>query len=321
MNILLTLLFGLLINVIHADNGERIFTSVEYLLWKAQTDQSHFALNIPGGIPVEGLVFAPRTITEEQRFKHDSGVRGSVGLFFCDNFDSRLVYTNFNSNPCTFIQGDPLSIVATPLFGLLDFGGNVGDAARSQWCLRFKTLDWEIGNYCYPCGCLEVRPHIGLKVVKIKQSQDVTFLGIPNGLNARVVRTNNFSAVGPRIGVDEKFAVSEYFNLIGRVSGALVYGKFDIATQFFISQGDLSLAPEFVQCKKTIRPTVQTLVGGSFEGWFCNALFEVGAAYEVQYWWNQWNIMPSAAALPAGVANLAGDFMLNGLTAFLSIRF
>ena len=68
---------------------------------------------------------------------------------------------------------------------------------------------------------------------------------------------------------------------------------------------------------------VDAYIGLDWDTCFCNRyIFNVGAAWEVQYWWNQWQSPSSVdATIFRGGDAPQGDLSLQGLTIFAAITF
>lgn len=298
-----------------------LYLAIDYLHWKAEGDQLQYALNIPGGFNKDGLVFSDQIFIEQPCFKNKSGVRTVIGFAMGDNWDARALWTHYNNNPFTQIVGDPRGIFASPALGLLDTGGLIGSAANTNWCLRFNTIDLELAQNWLLCESVILRPFLGFKWAQIKQRQDISYLGIEN-IGLDLIRINNFHAIGPRIGLDEKWYVWRDFSVIGTISTALVYGTFNVNVTNIISAEGVTdtLHPTFIECKKRLRPTLQILVGF---GWdtllYDDTLLEISAAFEAQQWWNQWQAPTTFATLSGFTPN--GDLMLHGLTFHFGIKF
>jgi hypothetical protein len=298
-----------------------LYIAVDYLHWKAEEDQLQYALNIPGGFNKDGLVFSNQIFIAQPCFKKKSGVRTKIGFSASQNWDAIVAWTHYNTNPASQLRGDLNGVLATPAFGLLDVGGLLGSGANTNWCLKFNTIDLELARDWWFCESAVIRPHIGFKWAQINQSQNISYLGI-DGIGLDLTRTNNFSAIGPRLGIDEKWYVFNDFSFIGTLSGALVYGTFHATALSIISAPGTAetLHPVIIENKKRIRPTLQLLVGFGKDFIFYNdTTIEISAAYEAQYWWNQWQVPTTFATLTAFTPS--GDLMLHGLTFHLGIQF
>lgn len=306
------------------DNSNSAFyCGVDYLYWKAEEDQLQYALNIPGGFPQSGLAFANQIDVVNPCFKGQSGVRLTAGYEFCQNWDVALAWAHLQQTSCSSIENSAFGIVATTAFGFIDFIGPVATKALSTWCYNLNMVDFEVGREWHAMHELDLRPFLGFSWIRLNQRQTINYEGIINLPTATMQKTNNFSAIGPRAGIDASYYVWNNISLVATVSGALMYGTFNIKDQgFFVGENNINLSPFFAECKKRLRPTAQIILGFEWEKEVCNcADVELGIAYEVHYWWNMWQTPNSAAAATAGVNNVPGDFTTHGLTVHAGVRF
>lgn len=294
------------------------YVEADYLFWKAQADQTYYAIKVPGGFD-DLFPFTPENDLVEQCFKNDSGVRLKAGYSFCDNWDTRLAWTHLNSCSLSSVQ-ETDGIIATAIFQLIQPLG--GSGAQSNWKTKFNTVDWELGTTRDLCESVIFRPHVGIKWGKIHLLQNISYTGIIGVSEALVNKHNNFSGVGPRVGVDSQWYFWDNLSIIGNVSGALLYGKFNIHTDYALTdaQSLQVFTTKVVDCKKRLVPTTQILLGLNWEASCSCAIFDIGIGYEAQYWWNQWQSIPSLVGVIATTPG-HGDFTTSGLTATLSVQF
>lgn len=303
----------------HQDQTEKpYYMAADYLFWKAQADQTYYAIKVPGGI-TDAFLLSPEIDLVEQCFKNNSGVRLKAGYSFCDNWDTRLTWTHLNSCSLSSVQ-EPNGIVATAIFQLINQLG--GSGAQSIWNTKFNTVDWEFGTTRDLYETVTFRPHVGIKWGKINQNQNISYTGIAGISEALVKKHNGFSGVGPRAGIDSQWYFCDNFSLLGNISGALVYGKFNVHADYTLadSQSLQIFKTKIVDCKKRLVPMAQMLLGLNWETSCSCAAFDVGIGYEAQYWWNQWQSIPSVVGMIATTPG-HGDFTTHGLIASLIARF
>ncbi len=295
------------------------YAAFDYLHWKAQEDQLNCAINIVGGFPKDGLIFAQNVSLVNQFFQAGPGFRALVGAEY-EEKDALLAWTHLEKSVCCSVQGDTKGIFATAFFGFLDTGGLLASEVTSKWHLDFNTVDAQLAHTWFPLDALSFRPYLSVKWARIKQAQNIDYSGIESGFTISVERTNNFSGVGPCIGVDEKIYLFRCFNIVGSVSGALLYGEFEMSSRNKILVETDSLGPIVTECKKRLRPMAHILIGCTWEPTIGQGNLELGVAYEAQYWWSQWQMMPSAIALFAN-ALPQGDLTMHGLNVRVGLRF
>lgn len=305
------------------NNKKSFYIGADYLFWQASEDQLQYALKIPGGFPKDGLIFASQIFTEEQTFKWNSGVRVKTMYFFCEDWDFRIIYTHFKKSSFTCTEESPNGILATTLFGLLDFGGVIGARANSNWFLNFNTVNAELEyDDWYPVYFMNVRPYIGVTWAKINQSQHINYFKLGSSeLEVQVTRNNDFWSFGPRAGIDTKWYIwSDRLAIIGNMATALLHGTFNIDANYFLVNTTPPLSPTFFDSKKRLRPMMQMLLGIHWEQPLDKAIVEIGGGYEVQYWWNQWQVFPSGFGVVSSISG-NGDLMVHGLVLHLGVQF
>lgn len=305
-------------NCCRQDRTEKsYYFEADYLFWKAQTDQTYYAIKVPGGI--NNFPFAPENDMVEQCFDSDSGVRLKAGYSFCDTWDTRLAWTHLNSCSLSDVQ-EPNGIIATAIFQLIEQLN--GSGAQSAWNTKFNAVDWELGTTRDLCESVEFRPHVGIKWGKIHLLQNISYTEIPEVSIALANKHNNFSGIGPRIGVDSQWYFWNNLSILGDISGALLYGKFKIHTDYTLTNAQTLqvFTTKVVDCKKRLVPMTQLFLGLNWETSCSCAVFDIGIGYEAQYWWNQWHSIPSLVGVIATTPG-HGDFTTSGLTVKLGIEF
>lgn len=339
-NFKLVLAFALLLNTYAFTEEIKIYG--EYLYWQAVQDELQYAAVIPGGVQplISAFQATDMTISEtldfvEPKFKYHSGFRVGIGYEDCEcNWDATLSWTRLHQTSSSSVHSDtqgiiPLTLPASTAFGFIgretdQFG--FANGALSRWKLEFDTVDLQFGLVCN-FACVKARPFVGLKVASIKQKQNIEYLGFVVDNSAVIVQNmkkNNFTGVGPSIGLDAACELLSNLNLFGRVGGAILCGKFNVENHPFVS-----LAPNFIELKAKnprkdrLRPEIDARIGLSWNATLCNQFnILLGCSYEVQYWWNQWQAPSSIeSSLVTGNASSKGDLMMQGLTVTLQMGF
>lgn len=312
--------------------------SVDYLYWKAQEEQLYpVFLEDPSNDSGSDQGFL---VVTNQKFEYTSGFRAAVGYTFpCEAYDVKLAWTRFHPRTTGNYEA-PVNkgLIAIPFFDLTSSDVPHAASLVSHWHLNYDMLDLDLGRQYAISPCFTLRPHIGLKGGWIDQTQKMQANDIILGqgqpqpiafAQGTVDRRNNFNGIGPSIGVDMRFALGSQFGLFGTVTGALLYGKFDLTTVVFISDTldnntNLPIGPKTLPMKTSgcfVSPTVQILLGGDWATCFCEKYgIRLGVAYEVQYWWNQLktlNSLPQLFFLNCPTGNL----MMHGLTVQASFEF
>ncbi len=296
-----------------ASGPSPFYLSIDYLFWKPEQEQLNFfaVTDSTNGIITEG----------DQSFKGSSGVRAAGRFLFDTGWNVSLAWTHFTSCSSSNVQaGTDSSLIPTLIFA--SSGAPSCSQASSSWSVRLESADLELGQLVCPLKSFDVRPYCGIKWAKINQLQSISYTGFPTSSDTLAVlmqRINTFSGVGPRVGIDETINISRCLNLVGSFSAAALYGIFNTTTPFVITTTTGTVTPAINSCKKRLRPMLDMLLGLEWEQTCNNITVELGAAYEVQYWWGQWQA-PSLFGVETAIPT-NGDFMTHGLTLHLGLRF
>lgn len=228
-----------------------------------------------------------------------------------------------------------LSNISIPevMVAIQDPGFGFANKAKSHWSFKFDTVDLQLGKTCC-CSCLTLHPYVGLKAASILQRQRIEYFGFSNLVHSvvKVNKQNHFRAIGPSVGLDAALNLCENLSFSTGVGGAWVYGKFDVKTSpslhLDIPTGKTESQPIDIAVhakdKKhnRLRPTANAYFGLDWASCYCGSPIEFGVAYEVQYWWNQWQSPASAEIALLNTSSAAqGDLMMQGVTFSLAIGF
>lgn len=296
--------------------------------------------------------------TIEPNFDYNSGFRVGLGYNFgcCSNWSVNAEYTRLHftrnsgvagvfTGTDSVITGSTASVaypVNMPIISVLAGLTSGGDSIfptfiENEFRFRYDTVDLQLGVTKYN-GCFSARPYIGGKGAWIRQNSDTNYLGlfaVSDGVDEPIIaslnRKNDFKGGGLEIGIDSALKLWGNIALTGGFQAALLYGRFNVeSVPSVIITGtptldvaDVSVTINRLNHNDRIRPMVDTYVGLGWDTCFCNRyIFEVGAAWELQYWWNQWQASGSIEEYILDFGNAPqGDLMLQGLTVFASITF
>lgn len=326
----------------------------DYLYWEAREDQLSYAQDLRGG--VEGIINAfngnglPGLVeldvsTKEAKFDWKSGFRVGAGYTLnCANWDFQLSWTRLHEQTkSNFIDPNagiipsnfPLSLLCN-IISAINSEGTVApvlaNGAHSKWNFEFDNVDFQVGRSFFYCNSVALRLFLGIKGAWINQKLTSTYDGISlttdtvvMPIDVSVKKTNDFHAVGPNFGINMAWEFLCNFSLVSDFSFAALYGRFhnNIQSVLVDSTVDTQIDILVRDNKHRIRPMVNGSIGIEWNNcsWEC-VQFVLGAAYEVQYWWNQWQIpVSSEAAIFSGATSPQGDLMLHGLTVHAGLAF
>ena len=192
----------------------------------------------------------------------------------------------------------------------------------SDWELNFNTIDFDLSRPYYLSSRFAITPGGGIKAAWI--NQDMHYSGSAdasqNTGNAQAVNTfveNDFTGVGPKFFGELSWYFVRSFKVMGRLGGALLYGKFKTkrldATNSVSNTLDLVLLDDTMK----IRPMAQALLGVAWEsplGKNKQYFLEFAITYEAQIWFRQLAArrLSNPTSVDQRFVTAIGDLGLNG---------
>jgi hypothetical protein len=236
----------------------------------------------------------------------DPGFRVAAGWNTSYDFwDLALVWTWYRNHSTKSVTASHPGVGTGlyPLFPVSIFisGGPTNFAnGHGSYRLLHNAIDLELGRYVFSTQTLSFRPHFGVRGAWLNQKFNTLLSnGIPAGLAGAYIEghgKNNYWGVGPRLGTHMGWHLPRGFNVIGQVSGSLLYGQtkasfydiFFVPTEDVVPNIDLTFNNNFDQ----LVPNLQLLLGLEWGSSFrCEKMFfSCSVAWETNYWWNQFNI-------------------------------
>lgn len=289
-------------------DGKGWFITFDLLFWRTKIGGTEFAYTDQDPIarlPVKGS-------TKQMEFDWDWGIRVGLGYNFeHDGWDVRGQYTWWDGDGSSSTRAG-LSSSVIPLRGsafLTDLPQtNVVEtpflfctSAKSLFDVDYQAIDLELGRDYYITSTLSFRPFWGLKNAWIDLEQKTRYTGggqLPNnqgvsplgisGNTVHVKETSDFWGIGPRTGVDSRWYMGQGFSIFGNLSGALLWGYFDVDHKEKYSAIEASRIHLHAN-RHAFSPTLQFQLGLRYDTY----LYEhrnhlgIGIGFEGQYWWRQ----------------------------------
>jgi hypothetical protein len=317
----------------------------DWLFWRVVQDQMQYAAVIPGGIqPIIDAFSGPgpvqlaeHLVVYEPSSKYRSGARiGLISEIPCTCWEIGLAWTTLQGKMHSRVFDPtngviPINAPATTLFGFIGMDPTMfgfGTEATSHWKFEFNTVDLTIGRSIdFDCDCFSLSPYLGIKGASIKSDQEVRYFGFSFNdvpIFISVDKKNHFNGVGPSFGLSSNWEFLTNWKLKGEVCAALLCGKFAVQQRPFAA-----LPPNFIGVtvdasrKFRIRPMLDAAIGLDWDLYACRSFgISMGVAYEIQYWWHQWQLPGSiVSTVVTSGASAQGDLTLYGLTADFRVRF
>lgn len=280
----------------------------DYLYWKASQQTSSIWTNTFVG-PTNNKVVS----TENVNLNWTNGLRAGFIYKPNDNlFDARLYWTSYiTSKQITLPVADQI-ILSGFFSGFLS--NNFFFGAGINWQMNMNTLDAEISRAFQIAKTLTLRPAIGVKAAVIDQTIHVDWNAVLYNASERL--ENNYSGIGPTLGLNGKWNVFHSVNVIANFSAAYLWGKWHLNDVYTRPNVPFIVTPTTITTR--LNPTAMgTLMLDYFLGleWLykgrSQVRFQLG--YEMQYWANQLRLL-TFQQLPT-----RGDLTLQGVTCGICI--
>lgn len=236
-------------------------------------------------------------------FNYTPGFR--VGIGYETDWDTSLSYTRFYTDTNDSASGNlvsgflPGKLTQTTPINSVNYFFQTGTV---HFVIDYNILDWNIGKKFYPMESFMLHPIVGLRGGWINQTINNTFRAansVTENLN------NDFSGVGPKVGIDTKITLlkrDDYqANLIAGFSTAYVVGHWSVS-DVLQDTAPRTIVGE-VGSKNMGSVVMQGMLG--FNADYKN--FSVNLSYEINDWFNQFQIVDDATG---GHSN---DLVLQGL--------
>lgn len=222
----------------------------------------------------------------------------------------------------------------------------VPEAIKGRWKLQIDLLDLEFGRKFYVSSCFVLRPHLGLRAARITQSYRINSfandpernIGFSDTFDTHVKATENFMAIGPRLGALVEYRFGCGWALFGEAAASILYGRFNRHAKqhsAFLPDGESQRTDYHYKtstgCDKNSRTISDLAVGLSYSRCFdwCGKLrrctFAFAWEHHVFYGQNAFNFAPNAIELPGPESRLSrgktGDLHTQGLTLSADVGF
>lgn len=227
--------------------------------------------------------------------------------------DTTLYWTSFSSNSSKNIPFGDHIIVSLFFSGSAFLSDGAFLSAYANWKLAMNMFDGEVSHHFNPTPTLTLTPKLGVKGGTINQSINANWNALLYTATETV--TNNFSGIGPSFGLDAKWNIVKDFSLIGNVSTAFMYGRwngndtYNRPADFFVSA--------LTNITSMNKSKLGTLMMDYYLGlqWVHQGQSRVSLnlGYEMQYWAGQlrWLAIQQFPTL--------GDLTIQGATCGITI--
>ncbi|PCI92752.1 MOMP family protein [Candidatus Aerophobetes bacterium] len=273
--------------------GYGFFLTFDVLYFQGRVGGTEYAYtdqDIAGLLPVSGRV-------KEVDFKWDWGFRAGVGYNFDHgDWDALANYTYFNNNTSSMVTGE-LNGVVIPLRGtdeITEVNANnvefsLAQKATVEFKFSFDRIDLELGRNFFVSRNLSFRPHAGLVTAWINLKELVRYTGgtqLDNN-TVHVKDRNDFWGIGPRVGANGKWHLTNGFSIMADASGGLVYGHYGVQHKNWFSADPENQRVRLSANMHRFAPTAQIKLGIAYDKYIYNDKqhFSISLCWDTQYWW------------------------------------
>ena len=263
-------------------SAQGVSVFADLLNWQASEETATSWATIVSDDANQVTHFSPKSVS----FNWNRGFRGGIIYHAdCPNWDAKLYWTYFPSSASMNFPVRDQVVIPGFFSGFLS--GDIFFGAMTNWNLVMNMIDLEVSHAFNIGKSFTLRPAIGLKGGTINQTMKSKWEAVLYTATEKV--KNNFSGAAPSFGLDAQWKLCGGFNLVGNLSTALMWGRWN-DTDTYQRPAAFLVSPTTITTSMN-HSMLGVLMLGSFVGleWVhkgnCNVAVKLG--YEVQYWANQ----------------------------------
>ena len=261
-------------------DGYDFFATADFLWWKLYEGGTDFLIeNEDPSSALEGNI-------SRLHFHWDPGFRIGIGTVF--DYDRWELYTQFTHYQ-TYARKEEKPSEGETFSGIYGIPGtSVAGSSHAKWHIDFSELDLILGRSYFVSKFLSLEPFFGLSSAWINQHRKFRY-NKADGNNIELIHgKNEFWGLGPRVGINTQFFFGSRFSLYGNISGALLWGNFDVQekARFQVTNSEIY---NLTSSRHKMAPTVDFDVGIAYEANIHQNMFHylISLGLESQYWWAQ----------------------------------
>ena len=317
--------------ILKAENDIGLGFTADFLYWQAKEDGLNYTLRDTISNLAHGDTGTSGGAIKEAGGAWNPGFR--LGIAYAPSWDLTGKWTYFHSNfhrkkvAAREDVAQGLGFEATWVPPMISLQADY-EVVRFTWRLHFDNYDGEFGKHYFVSPKLSFRPFIAVRYAVIHQHFHVSYgpqYGPPTFPEIDVSYKNNFQGLGPRIGVDSNWELGKGFNLLLNANAALLYSWFNLHYQVspYIDPADKGgdpigqpIAYHTREYLRMLTPNADLVVGFGWGRSFRSERYWFGfkAAYEIQYWWDQFQRRLFVDINNNSTIKMPGDLALHGLT-------
>ncbi|MGI0486045.1 Lpg1974 family pore-forming outer membrane protein [Pantanalinema rosaneae CENA516] len=193
------------------------------------------------------------------------------------------------------------------------FQNDTAETANAKADLDYSSTNVEIGHTFQIGRQLGVRVFGGVQAAAVDRTMTTELDGV-DYTNGKIKLKNEFSGVGPRLGIEGRLLLGAGFSLFGRGAGSLMVGELSSSFNETDNDGADTVANIDYDRGGQLVPVLEAALGVDWEAALGkSAKLNISAGYEVQQMFNVTeSIRFSDAASPGVFTREKGDLNLHG---------
>lgn len=290
---------------------EEWFVFVQPIYWYQRTNGTQFVYSnqtTGTSLPLKGR-------TKDIHFGWNWGIRVGCGKnIVYDQWDISAFFTHYKNHVSGSARSGQEGTLI-PLRGSVITHLGV-TSAKSNYALDFSSIDLELARHYYVSEKLSLRPFVGIKNSWIDQRQVVRYTGgVLEGNSAHINDSCEYWGIGAKAGIHSKWHLCDGWYLQGAISGATLYGFFDIDHREKVTPSQTDRI-KLDDNKHRFAPMVEWQFGIGWGSYFNRKenYFQLGVFYEGMYWWRQNQMLKVYEYNALRYDNYSEDLSMHGLT-------
>jgi Legionella pneumophila major outer membrane protein precursor len=272
-------------------HSDSTFVFADALIWQLRAgaaDNWGQQIGTNGSTSIFNVLDAP--------YEWNTGIRLGVGHEFNQgSYDVVLAFTHYQANASNQASGSVISAFNGNYFAN-NLNGTALDFpyrnANIRYQFYYNTFDLNLGTNYEIANIVVFHPYLGLKAASLKQNIYSNWLG-PIGPTNFTAATedlkNDFSGIGPSLGVDSRWFVytngNQSVDLVGNIVAGLLYGHTSIS-DVYTNNVPVTITIYNASINGA-SPMFDGLLGVQWNKQFAKSDMSVRVGYEAQIWFNQ----------------------------------
>lgn len=229
-------------------------------------------------------------------FDWNTGIRLGIGHTFNQGHsDARFEYTHYQASATSQASGTVISAFDGNYFANNTNGAALDlpySSANIRYQLFYDTIDLTLGQHYQVDTALSFHPYLGIKLATINQNIYSNWrdpIPATDFTTATENLKNNFSGVGPSVGVDSNWSLYKgaaySLDLIGNLVTGLLYGHTTLS-DIYANNKPVNIIVYNTSINGA-SPMIGGIMGLQWHSQLAKSDISLSVGYEAQIWFNQ----------------------------------